>query len=211
MDLCQQSDVSAFNMLSRFVIALLSRSKHLLISWLQSQFIVILGVQKNKVCYSFHFYPISMPWSEGTRCHDLNFLSWVLSHLFHSPLSLSLRLFGSSSLSAIKVVSSAYLRLLIFLPAILIPAYNSSSLEFHIMNSTYQLNKQNDNIQPWHTHFPILNRSCVPCPVLTVASWPAYRFPRRQVRWSGILISFRTVYSLLWFIQPCISNDVLCI
>ena len=29
----------------------------------------------------------------------------------------------------------------------------------------------------------------VPCPVLTVASWPAYRFLRRQVRWSGIPIS----------------------
>ena len=67
MDLRQQSDVSAFNMLSRFVIAFLSRSKHLLISWLQSEFTVILGVQKNKVCYCFHFYPIYMPWSKGTR------------------------------------------------------------------------------------------------------------------------------------------------
>ena len=37
--------------------------------------------------------------------------------------------------------------------------------------------------------FPNLNQSIVPCPVLTVASWPAYRFLRRQVRWSGIPIS----------------------
>ena len=53
------------------------------------------------------------------------------------------------------------------------------------------LNKQGDNIQPWHTSFPILNQSVVPYPVLTVSSWHAYRFLRRQVRWSGIPISLR--------------------
>ena len=53
-----------------------------------------------------------------------------------------------SSLSAIRVVSSAYLRLLIFLPAILIPACVSSSLTFCMMESAYKLNKQSDNIQP---------------------------------------------------------------
>ena len=53
------------------------------------------------------------------------------------------------------------------------------------MYSAYKLNKQGDNIQPWHTPFPIWNQSVVPCPVLTVASWPAYRFLRRQIRWSG--------------------------
>ena len=42
MDLCQQSDVSLFNVLLRFAIAFLPRSKHLLISWLQSASIVIL-------------------------------------------------------------------------------------------------------------------------------------------------------------------------
>ena len=44
--------------------------------------------------------------------------------------------------------------------------------------------------------FPIWNQSVVPCPVLTVASWPAYRFLKRQVRWSGIPISLR----ILWVI-----------
>ena len=53
-----------------------------------------------------------------------------------------------ASLSAIKVVSSAYLRLLIFLPAILIPACASHSPAFHMMHSAYKLNKQGDNIQP---------------------------------------------------------------
>ena len=59
------------------------------------------------------------------------------------------------------------------------------------MYSTYKLNKQGDNIQPWCTPFSILNQSIVPCPVLTVASWTAYRFLRRQVRWSGMPISWR--------------------
>ena len=100
------------------------------------------------------------------------------------------RLF-SSLLSAISVVSPAYLRLLIFLPAILIPAYAYSSTAFLMMYSAYKLNKQSDNIQPCRTPFPIWNQSVVPCPVLTVASWPAYRFLRRQVRWSDIPIAFR--------------------
>ena len=89
------------------------------------------------------------------------------------------RLFSSSSFSAIRVVSSAYLRWLIFLPAILIPTCASSSPAFLLMYSAYKLNKKGDNIQPWQTPFAIWNQSVVPCPVLTVASWPAYRFLRR--------------------------------
>ena len=52
------------------------------------------------------------------------------------------RLFSYSSLSAIRLVSSAYLRLLIFLLAILIPACASSSSAFHMMYSAHELNKQ---------------------------------------------------------------------
>ena len=101
---------------------------------------------------------------------------WMLS--FKPAFSLSSftfikRLFSSSSLSAIRVVTSAYLRLLIFLPAILILAYASSGPAFLMMYSAYNLNKQGDNIQPWSTLFPIWNQSVVPCPVLTVASWHA--------------------------------------
>ena len=58
------------------------------------------------------------------------------------------RLFSPSSVSAIRVVSSASLRLLIFLPAILIPACASSSPVFLMMYSAYKLGKQGDNIQP---------------------------------------------------------------
>ena len=108
-----------FNMLSRLVTAFLPRSKHLLISWLQLPSAVILEPEK-LVSHCFHCFAICLPWSYGTGCHDLHF--WMLS--FKPTYSLSCftfikSLFSSSSLSAIRVVSSAYLRLLIFLPGIL--------------------------------------------------------------------------------------------
>ena len=71
----------------------------------------------------------------------------------------------------------------------LIPACASSSPASLIIYSAYKLNKQGDNTQPWCTPFPIWNHSVVPCPVLTIASWLAYRFLRRQVRCLGIHIS----------------------
>ena len=86
-------------------------------------------------------------------------------------------------------MSSAYLRLLIFLLAILIPPCISYSMAFHIMHSTYNLNKQGDNIQQ-HVLLSQFGTSSL-VPVLTVASWPAYKFLKRQIRWSGIPISLR--------------------
>ena len=136
-------------------------------------------------------------------CHEVMgldamiFVFWMLS--FKPTFSLSSftvinRLF-SSWFSAIRVVSSAYLRLLIFLPVILIPVYASSSLAFCMMYSAYKLNKQGDNIKSLCTPFPLWNQSVVPCPVRTVASWPAYRFLKRQVGWPGIPISLRIFHS----------------
>ena len=92
-------------------------------------------------------------------------------------------------------MSSAYLRLLIFLLAILIPACASFSPAFHMMFSAYKLNKQGDSIQSWCIPFLIWNQSVFPCSVLTVASWPAYRFLKREVRWSGLPISWRIFHS----------------
>jgi len=63
------------NMLSRLVITFLPRSKRLLISWLQSPSGVILEPKKNTVWYCFHCFPIYLPWSDRTRCHDLSFLN----------------------------------------------------------------------------------------------------------------------------------------
>ena len=124
-----------FNMLSKSVIAFLPRSKCLLLSWLQSPSAVILGPKKGINLY-FHCLPIYLPWSDGARSHDLNFLNVD----FKPDFSLSFftfikRPFSSSSLSAIRLLSSAYLKLLVFLPAILIPACASSSQAFHIMYS----------------------------------------------------------------------------
>ena len=63
-----------FNMLSRLVIAFLPKSKHLLMSWFQSPSAVIFKPKKI-VCHCFHRFPIYLPCSDGTRCHDLRFLN----------------------------------------------------------------------------------------------------------------------------------------
>ena len=122
-----------FNMLSRLVIAFLPRS--LLIPLLQLSSAVILEPKKI-VSHCFHCFAVYLPWSDVTRCHDLRFLNVEFKPTFSlSSFTFIKRLFSSSSLSAIRVVSSAYLRLLIFLPAILIPVCVSSSPAFHMMYS----------------------------------------------------------------------------
>ena len=129
------------NMLSRLVIAFLPRGKCLLISWLQSPSSVILEPPKIKSV------TVSIV---SSICHEVMGLDvviivfWMLS--FKPSFSLS-----SFTLSAISVMSSAYMRLLIFLLAIWIPACPSSSPGFLMMYSAYKLNKQGDNIQPWRT------------------------------------------------------------
>ena len=190
-----------FNMLSRFDTAFFPRSKCLLISWLQSPSAVILEPKKIKSVTVSIFS--SSIFHEVLGLGAVILVFWMLSFKLAFPLSFFTfikRLFSSSSLSAIQVVSSAYLRLLIFLLEILTPAYASSSPAFCTMYSAYKLNKQGDNIQPWRTAFPIWNQSVVPCPVLTVAFLPTYIL-RRQVRWSGIPISWRIFYSWWWSTQ----------
>ena len=149
MHLCHKVMSLLFNTLSRFVIAFLSWSKCLnfkVAVTICSDF----GAQEKKVCHCFHiFFP--------SICHavmeldDIFLVFWMLS--FKPAFSLSSftftkRLFSSSSFSATRVVSSAYLRLLIFLSAILMPPCDSSSPVFLMIYSAYKLNKQGDNIQP---------------------------------------------------------------
>ena len=116
-----------FNMMSRLVINFLPRSKRLLTSWLQSPSAVILEPKKIKSA--------TVSTVSSSICHEVMgpdamiFVFWMLSFKpTFSPSSFTFikRLLSSSSLSAIRVVSSAYLRLLIFLLAILIPACASS-------------------------------------------------------------------------------------
>ena len=115
------------------------------------------GAQETKVSHCFRCFPICLPSSDRTGCHNLGFFEcWVLSQLYYFPLFTFIkRLFSSSSLSGIKVMLSAYLRLLIFLPTNLIPACASSSPAFCRMYSAYKLNKQDDNLQTWRTPFPL--------------------------------------------------------
>ena len=126
-----------FNMMSRLVITFLPRSKHLLISWLQSPSAVIL--KPKKICHSFHFFPHLfamkwwdwMPWSSFSEC-------WVLSQVFSlSFFTFIKRLFCSSLLSSIRMVSSAYLRLLIlsqqsWLQVVPPPAWHFTWCTLHI-------------------------------------------------------------------------------
>ena len=127
-----------FNMLLRFAIAFLQRSN--CFNFMATVTICNdFGAQENKICHCFHFSLIYLPLSDGTGCHDLSFMNIfkVSSQLFSlSSFTLIKRLFSSSSLSTMKVVSYAYLRLL-FLPAILTAACDSSSPAFCTMNYAY--------------------------------------------------------------------------
>ena len=188
-----------FNRLSRLVIAFLPRSKCLLISWLHSLSVVILELPKIKSLTLSTVSPSIFHAVMGPDAMILVF--WMLS--FKPTFSLSCityikRLF-SSSLSAIRVVSSVNLRLLIILPENLIPACASSSLAFHMMYSAYKLNNQGDNIQPWRTpdlepvHCSMSSSNCCFLTCIQIS--------QEQVGVSGIPISGRIFHSLLWSTQ----------
>ena len=136
-----------FNMLSRFVIVFLQRTS--VFNFMPAVTICSdFGAQKNKISVTVCTFPPSL-------CHNVMgqdamiLVFWMLSfNPAFSLFSFNLikRLFSSSLLSIVRMVVSAYLRLLIFLSAILIPACDSSSPAFHVMYSAYKLNKQGDNI-----------------------------------------------------------------
>ena len=143
-----------FNMLSRLVIVFLPRSTRLLISWPQSPYSMILEPKKINSVTVFIVSPFI--------CHEVMapdamiLVFWMLSlkpTFSLSSFTFIKRLFSSTLLSAIRVVSSAVLSLLIYLPENLIPACASSNPAFHIMYSACKLNKQGDNIQPLCTPF----------------------------------------------------------
>ena len=107
-----------------------------------------------------HGWATELNWTELIGLDAMILVFWMLgfkpAFSLFSFISIK-RFFSSSSLSAIRVVSSTNLRLLMFLPPTLIPACNSSSPAFLLMCSAYKLNKQHDNIQTWWTLLPILN------------------------------------------------------
>ena len=154
------------------------------------------GTPQNKICHCFHFFPLYFPWSDGTSCHDQHFLNIVSSQLFQSPLSPS----SKDSLVPLHFLSLKRYHLHIW------------GCWYFSWHSWFQL-----VIHPaWYFAWCILHRSeisrvtvysllvllsqfswVVPWLILTVASWPEYRFLRKQVRWSGIPISLRIFHSLL--------------
>ena len=128
-----------FYTMSRFAIAFLSRGNRLLISWLQLPSTVIVEPRKRKsvttstfspsICYAV-MVPDAMILVFCCCCCCLFLIFSVKPALSLSSFTLIKRLFSSYLLSAFRVVSSAYLRLLMFLLPILILACNPSSPAF---------------------------------------------------------------------------------
>ena len=114
------------------------------------------GAQENKVFHWFHCFSIYLPWSDGTRCHNLNFLSIDVYQIFHSPLL---------PLSRGPLVPLCFLPLGWWHPHIWGYWYFSGNLDsnlwffrsviLHLMYSAFKLNNKGDNKQPWYS-FPNL-------------------------------------------------------
>ena len=150
-----------FNTLSRFVITFLQEA---VVFWFHGcrHRLQWFWAQGEELCHCFHLFLFYLPWSDGADARVLDFLFSLKPALSLSSFTLIRRLFSSSSLSVIRVVSSAHLRLLMFLPPILIPACQSSSPAFLMMCSVYRLNIQGDSRQPWH---PFLDFEPIICPI----------------------------------------------
>ena len=181
-----------FNMLSRLVIAFLPRSKCLLISRLQSPSAMILEPPKIK--------SLTISIVSTSICHEfmgpdaMVLVFWMLS--FKPTFSLSSLTFikglFNSSISVIQVVSSAYLRLLIFLPAVMIPPWVSPNLVFHMIYSAYKLNKQGGNQYTALTNsFPNLEPVCCFMSSSNCCFLTCIQISQGWLRWSGIPISLR--------------------
>ena len=119
----------------------------------------------------FHCFPIYLPWSDGTRCHDLRFLNvWALSQLFHSPLSPSSRSFlvplhfMPLGWYHLHIWGYWYISQQSWFQLELHPAWHFTWCTLrNKWNKSCKWNKQSVNVQPWCTPFPIWNQSIVPC------------------------------------------------
>ena len=124
-----------FHFTSIFVITFLPRNK--CVNFMDAFTICSDFGSRSKICHGFHFFPFYLPLSDGTGCHgcsfsDVEFQVSILTLFIHRQVPLHF----------LTLVSPAYLRLLIFLPAILIPACDSQSPEFCMVNPAWKLNKQ---------------------------------------------------------------------
>ena len=135
-------------------------------------------------------------------CHELMGLDAMILvfSIFSLKLALSLssftlikRLFSSASLSAVSVVSSACLRLLMFFPPVLIPARYSSSPALLTMCSAWRLNKRGGSRRPCGAPFSITNQSVVPHRVLTVVCQEAGEMVWYSHLFKSFPVEIRTV------------------
>ena len=150
------------------------------------------GNWENKICHCFHVFPFYLPWSDGTECYDLFFECWASSQLFSfSSFTLIKRLFHSSLLSAIRVASPAYLRL--------------------VDNSPRNLDSSFWHIQPGISHVLCASARSLSHVWLFATLWTVACQPplsmgfSRQEKWNGLPfpspseISRVTIYSLIIF------------
>ena len=131
---------------------------------------------------SLHLNSTKVKWSESRSVVSNS----LRSHGLYSPWNSPGQNIGVGSLSLLQGI---------------FPTQGSTPGLLHYRWILYQLSHKGSPIQPKDTPFPVLNQSIVPCPVLTVACWPAYRFLRRQIRWFGIPISSSIFHNLLWSTQ----------
>ena len=75
MDLFQQGNVFAFNMMSKFVITFFSKEQAPLNFMAAVTICSDFEAQENKACHCFHCFPIYLPWSGQIGCHNLRFLN----------------------------------------------------------------------------------------------------------------------------------------
>ena len=158
------------------------------------------GAHENKVCHS-PFFPHLFAMKRWDWPASYFFEYGVSSQLFYSLLSLSSRSF------LVPLRFCHYSGIMYMSEVAGISPSNLDSSLWCIYPCTLHdvlciwLKWEGDNIPPWPTPFPILNQSAAPCLDLTIASWPAYRLLRRQVKWSCIPISLKNFHSLLWSTQ----------
>ena len=158
------------------------------------------GAQESKICHCLPF-PLLFDmtwWDQMPQSSFFLMLSFKPAFSL-SSFTLIKKLFSFSSLPAIRAISSAYLQLLTFLPAILIPACASSKPALQIMYSAQKSNKQDDNITALTYSFPNFEPVCCSvsssnCYFLICIVLDLHR--SALVRWSGIPISWRIFQSL---------------
>ena len=121
---------------------------------------VVILEPKKILCHCIHCFPFCLPWSNGTRCHDLCFLNvevkasffTFLFHFHQEALWFLFTFCHKGGFVCISEITDTF-------STLLIPACASSSPAFCMMYSAHKLHVQSDTIQPWHTPFPIWNQS----------------------------------------------------